>query len=354
MLTVGALPAGITPITTATDGGPLRAVVIVGPAASSTTTYLQDGERIARQAEAQGMDVQRVFTPRATWARVKAALQGANLVVYLGYGNGWPSNMGPFRGASKDGFGLNPCEGCGTTSPVSYHGEDLIRSQVRLARNAVVLLRGLCYASGNAESHMPAVFDRDLATARTSNYASGFLDAGAGAVFALGWRQNLDLPAALMNGDRTRSSARPHPDTPAPTTGSWAGTTTPATAHGRGGPACTSIRIRRLATCGRSAAISASPHASGEAAVPRGQRARRAPRTGPHPRCGSPAPRGPIGRSSRRCAVARSPSARTGTGSRTRSPCAAGCQSDRAWTWRSATRPGGRSAACVPGMIEVP
>lgn len=182
----------------------LKAVVIVGPASSSTSEYLDEGERIARQAEAQGMDVRRIFTPRATWARVKQAIQGANLVVYLGHGNGWPSNMGPFRGESKDGFGLNPCEGtCGTSGPTQYYGEDFIRSKVKLAPNAVVFLHRLCYASGNAESGMPPVFDRDLATARASNFASGFLDAGAGVVFALGWRQKMNLPQLLATTDKT-------------------------------------------------------------------------------------------------------------------------------------------------------
>ena len=75
----------------------MKAVVIVGPASSSTWEYLAEGERIARQAEAQGMDVRRVFTPRATWKRVKQNIQGANLVVYLGHGNGWPSIYAPFR-----------------------------------------------------------------------------------------------------------------------------------------------------------------------------------------------------------------------------------------------------------------
>lgn len=182
----------------------LKAVVIVGPASSSTSEYLDEGERIARQAEAQGMDVRRIFTPRATWARVKNAIQGANLVVYLGHGNGWPSHMGPFRGESKNGFGLNPCEGdCGTSGPTKYYGEDFIREKVQLAPNAVVFLHRLCYASGNAESGMPPVFNRDLATARASNFAAGFLDAGAAVVFALGWRQKLNLPQLLATTDKT-------------------------------------------------------------------------------------------------------------------------------------------------------
>ena len=181
----------------------MKAVIIVGPASSSTSEYLAEGERIARQAQAQGMDVRRIFTPRATWARVKANIQGAKLVVYLGHGNGWPSPYAPFRGESKDGLGLNPCENCGTSAPTRYYGEDYLRSQIRLAPKAVVYLHRLCYASGNGEGGMAPVFDKNLATNRTSNFASGFLGAGAGVVFALGWRQRIDLPAALARSDRT-------------------------------------------------------------------------------------------------------------------------------------------------------
>jgi hypothetical protein len=183
---------------------PPKAVVIVGPASSSTSKYLAEGERIARSAEAEGMDVRRIFTPRATWARVKANIQGAKLVVYLGHGNGWPSPYAPFQGATKDGFGLNPCESdCGTTGPAKYYGESFIRSEIELASKAIVLLQGLCYASGNAESDMAPVFDRDLATKRVSNFAAGFLDAGAAAVFALGWPPRIDLPQLLMRSSLT-------------------------------------------------------------------------------------------------------------------------------------------------------
>ena len=143
------------------------------------------------------MDVRRIFTPRATWKRVKQNIQGANLVVYLGHGNGWPSAMGPFRPESKNGLGLNACDGgCGTSAPTKYYGEKFIRDEIKLAPKSVVYLHRLCYASGNAESGMPPVFNKELATERASNFASGFLDAGAGVVFALGWSQKLDLPAA--------------------------------------------------------------------------------------------------------------------------------------------------------------
>ena len=36
-------------------------------------------------------NVIQVYSPNATWSAVKAATAGANVVIYLGHGNGWPS-----------------------------------------------------------------------------------------------------------------------------------------------------------------------------------------------------------------------------------------------------------------------
>ena len=47
----------------------------------------------------------------ATWAKVKAAAQGASVFVYLGHGNGWPSIYPPFQTLTKDGLGLDPSGG---------------------------------------------------------------------------------------------------------------------------------------------------------------------------------------------------------------------------------------------------
>jgi hypothetical protein len=215
LLTWSALAVGPPAVGRADEPAPLKAVIIVGPAAESTPEYLREGERIARQAEAQGMDVRRIYTPRATWARVKANIQGAKLVVYLGHGNGWPSPYAPFQKLTKDGFGLNPCaDTCGKSGPTRYFGEQRIREEIRLGADAVVLLHRICYASGNGEDFMGPEFGRDLVVERVSNFASGFLDAGAGAVFALGWRQRLDLPAELMTTDKTIDAIFESPRTP--------------------------------------------------------------------------------------------------------------------------------------------
>jgi len=186
----------------------MKAVFIVGPASGSTWEYLDQAEGMAKQAEAEGMKVFRVFTPHATWQRVLDVIQGANLVVYFGHGNGWPSPYPPFQEDSKDGLGLNPSSGGGTSSPTDYHGGNNIRGKITLAKDAVVVLYRLCYASGNAESGMRPEYpnsasDRNTATERVDNFAASFLSVGAGVVFAWGWPQKINLPKQLAETDLT-------------------------------------------------------------------------------------------------------------------------------------------------------
>lgn len=193
--------AGLSATAVLADGTPApRAVIIVGPSGMDRSNK-EDANRIASQAADAGMRVTKVYTPNATWDRVVDATRGASLVVYMGHGNGWPSPHGPFQENTKDGFGLNPRPG--VRSPTDYQGADKLRKRIRLAQNAVVLLVHLCYAAGNGEEYMGPERNRDTATKRVDNYASGFLDIGARAVFAFGMDQDLDMPRALMNTDRS-------------------------------------------------------------------------------------------------------------------------------------------------------
>lgn len=176
-----------------------KAVIIVGPSGLDKANK-EDAARLARQASAAGMRVISIITPRATWERVVRAIQGASLVIYLGHGNGYPGPNGTDED-SHNGFGLNPRNG--VRSPVDYKGAEPLRRRVRLAQNAVVLLYHLCYASGNGEEYMGPEFRKSVATRRVDNFAAGFLNIGARAVFAYGTDQAINLPRALMRSDRT-------------------------------------------------------------------------------------------------------------------------------------------------------
>ena len=177
--------AAPAPVQAAT--GP-KVAIIVGATHGSTPKYRDYGNQIAATALKYTSNVVKVFSPNATWSKVKAAVNGASIVVYLGHGNGWPS---PYtydpEYTTKDGFGLNAdLNNDGTLSDYEnkYYGEPSIRS-LTPASNAVVLLFHLCYASGNSE---PGDADPTLTTAkkRVDNYGAAFIQAGARAVIANG------------------------------------------------------------------------------------------------------------------------------------------------------------------------
>lgn len=183
-----------------------RAVVIVGPSSASTQEFLAEGRTFANQAERAGMKVTRIFHPRATWARVRPALQGANLVVYFGHGNGWPSPYAPFQETTKNGFALNRDEGASAFQH-AYYGGDVIRRKVRLAQNAIVILYRACYAAGNGEE-WHRVPSQSVALRRVDNFAASFLhkDVRAGVVMAYRTKQWVNLAAALMRPGKTMNS----------------------------------------------------------------------------------------------------------------------------------------------------
>jgi len=169
------------------EPAPLKAVIIVGPTHSATDTYLSEGEILAQAAESHGMDVRRLFHPNATWDNVMANIDGANLVVYMGHGYGWPSPYPPFREQYQDGIGLNPYAG-GAKNNVKYYGAKWLRENWHLAPNAIVFLNHLCYAAGNGEPGMSKP-SWEVARQRVDNMASGYLAAGARAVFAYSWQK---------------------------------------------------------------------------------------------------------------------------------------------------------------------
>jgi hypothetical protein len=184
MLTFGAILALGS---LATDPAPALAaakkvVIVVGPVGSQTSDYKDDAKRYAAYARSYGASVTEIYSPYATWTKVKNAAQGANILIYLGHGNGYPSPYGSFQRYTKDGLGLNSTSGNGNSN-VKYWGEYYIDRDIQMAPNAVVILARLCYASGNSEwgSANPT---KSTAIKRVDNYGAGFLRAGAKAVFA--------------------------------------------------------------------------------------------------------------------------------------------------------------------------
>ena len=163
-----------------------KVVIVVGATESTTPSYRADADKIYAEAIKYTPNVIKLYSPNATWASVKAAAQGASIFVYLGHGYGFPS---PYRAVLTptihNGMGLNEIGGV-SDSDKKYYGESLIASDIRFAKNAVVLLNHLCYSAGSSESGH-AEPTQAVAKERVDNYASGFIKAGARAVLAQSW-----------------------------------------------------------------------------------------------------------------------------------------------------------------------
>jgi hypothetical protein len=167
-----------------------KAVFVVGATGPATARYRSIAHRIAVRARGYGASVTEIYSPNATWDRVRQASAGANLFVYLGHGNGWPSQYAPFRRSTKDGLGLNR-SASGSDYNTRYYGESYLEAGLRLAPDSVVLLVHLCYSAGNSGG--PSL---RLASERVDNYGAGFLRTGARVVVA----EALGKAAYLLNG----------------------------------------------------------------------------------------------------------------------------------------------------------
>jgi hypothetical protein len=176
-----------------------KVVIVVGPAGSNPSNYIYNARKLASQARSYGATVYEIYTPHATWARVKSLSQGANVFIYLGHGNGYPSPYGAFNKYTKDGLGLNAYDG---SSSHKYYGEYYVDRYLNFAPAAVVILNRLCYASGNSEwgSANPT---KSTAIKRVDNYGAGFLRTGARAVFAEGIASASYILYGLFKTSRT-------------------------------------------------------------------------------------------------------------------------------------------------------
>lgn len=171
-----------------------KVVLVVGPVGTYTTRrYIAKARRLAAIARAEGATVLEVYSPNATWARVREAAAGANVLVYLGHGSGYPNPYGPYDPAKQEGLGLNPRDGAGNRA-TRYYGASHVAG-LGLAPGAAVILNHLCYASGNNEwgRGNPT---RAVAMRRVDGFGHGFLRGGAAAVFADG----IGDPAYLLRG----------------------------------------------------------------------------------------------------------------------------------------------------------
>ncbi|MDQ3345613.1 MAG: cell wall-binding repeat-containing protein [Chloroflexota bacterium] len=103
-LSMAVLVAAPAPTAAAT----LKVAIIVGPVGTLTSTYRSYANEVATAATAAGATVTKAYSPSATWTNVKNAVNGANVIVYFGHGNGYPNPYGSNELTDRsNGWGLN-------------------------------------------------------------------------------------------------------------------------------------------------------------------------------------------------------------------------------------------------------
>src|SRR5687767_13259084 len=173
----------------AAAAGP-KVVIVVGATHEVTDSYRSYANLMYAEAIKYTPNVVKVYSPNATWKNVKAAAQGASILIYLGHGSGYPrDDSAVFNPDGHDGMGLNVASNR-SDYVAKYYGESYMANDIRLAKDAVVILSHLCFASGNA---MPGDPEPTYAVAeqRIDNFASGFIRAGARAVIADVWNSGV-------------------------------------------------------------------------------------------------------------------------------------------------------------------
>ena len=151
----------LSPVATrpAVAGGP-KVAIIVGPVGALTDNYRARGDEVASAASAVGASVVKVYSPNATWANVRAAVDGASIVAYFGHGNGYPN---PYTTGTEytdrvNGWGLNRTTTNGDSdswsSTMVYCGEKALLGTLTASDGAAQW--SYCGGSSNTDGISPA------------------------------------------------------------------------------------------------------------------------------------------------------------------------------------------------------
>ncbi|HYM52843.1 MAG TPA: hypothetical protein VEW45_05075, partial [Candidatus Dormibacteraeota bacterium] len=181
-----------------------KVVIIVGPTGAQTASYRSTGDAIAATAVAAGATVVKVYSPNATWANVRAAVNGANIIVYLGHGNGYPNPYGSTELTDRtNGWGLNRTTTNGDSDNWSttmvYCGEKALLGTLTSSDGAaqrqyctgginpapgfVMIYNKACYAPGAGEG-FDVKATESVAYQRVRHFSYPVLKKGASAYFA--------------------------------------------------------------------------------------------------------------------------------------------------------------------------
>ncbi len=185
---------------------PVKVAIIVGPVGEELTpVYISLAEASATAAETRGATVARAYSPDASAENVLDAVEGANIVIYLGHGVGSPNpySANP-SAATTNGWGLNGPGATGSHADswqdgsLAYYGESWIAEHAGPAPGWVMIYSNACYAPGASEG-FDAPADETVAAARVSAYSRGPLaELGASAYFATDFYEGAAHLVAVM------------------------------------------------------------------------------------------------------------------------------------------------------------
>jgi putative cell wall-binding protein len=186
-----------------------KVAIIVGPTGGLTDSYRSHADDVASAASAAGANVVKVYSPNATWANVRNAVNGANIIVWMGHGNGYPNPYNSSETTDRvNGWGLNrtttngdsdnwsstmvycgekallgTLTSSGGAAQWSYCGGSTNTDGISPAAGFVMIYAHACYTPGASE---PGAADPTLsqAVARVNNYSYPPLKLGASAYYA--------------------------------------------------------------------------------------------------------------------------------------------------------------------------
>lgn len=205
---VAGLPAtAFSPALARAGTTPFKLALIVGPMGSDTSGNRSRADQIASAAASMGVTVAKAYSPNATYPKVRAAVAGANVVVYFGHGNGYPNPYGnTFRPDRENGWGLNTSTTNGDADSWSagtmvYCGEKALEGKltstdgaaqrtycvggaIQPAAGFVMVYVGSCYSAGSNEPQNPEATTSE-AIAHAAYYSRPMLTTlGASGYFA--------------------------------------------------------------------------------------------------------------------------------------------------------------------------
>ena len=152
---------------------PLKAVLLVGaidgdsgPATAIEVANMRLAANVLRNNNVQ---VYEFYPPSGNWDQIKSAANGAHFFLYRGHGIYYGNIQHP------DQVG-------GISIGGTIYSSDVIRSDIKLAPNAIIMLYG-CYVSGSSGDDRFSITSSE-AQWRVNQYSDPFFDLGAAGYYA--------------------------------------------------------------------------------------------------------------------------------------------------------------------------